>query len=160
MLKRQTEISKFTNVRSVHAIQLYAWMHGRISKAVDRGDKGFHPCITRRAAKHDYGYRRCGLCNVSLVCEPLAGKRMVKITERKTKLDSACFIEEIAGQYECLSINQQFPKKSSFRRKPESRVPGENRDPVFEMVPDFRRDDVWMPDQVRHDGKSALMDRQ
>jgi len=38
----------------------------------------------------------------------------------------------------------------SFRRKPESRVPGENRDPVFEMVPDFRRDDVWMPPyQVR-----------
>jgi len=34
---------------------------------------------------------------------------------------------------------------SSFRRKPESRVPGENRDPVFEMVPDFRRDDVWTP---------------
>jgi len=35
--------------------------------------------------------------------------------------------------------------ESSFRRKPESRVPGENRDLVFEMVPDFRRDDVWMP---------------
>jgi len=28
---------------------------------------------------------------------------------------------------------------------PESRVPGENQDPVFEMVPDFCRDDVWMP---------------
>ena len=27
----------------------------------------------------------------------------------------------------------------------ESRVPGENRDPVFEMVPDFRRDDAWTP---------------
>jgi hypothetical protein len=27
----------------------------------------------------------------------------------------------------------------------ESRVPGENRDPVLEMVPDFRRDDVWTP---------------
>ncbi len=40
--------------------------------------------------------------------------------------------------------------KSSFRRKPESRVPGENRDPIFEMVPDFGRDDVWMPPyQVR-----------
>ncbi len=34
--------------------------------------------------------------------------------------------------------------------QPESRVPGENRDPVFEMVPYFRRDDVWMPPyQVR-----------
>ena len=28
---------------------------------------------------------------------------------------------------------------------PESRVPGENWDPVFEMVLDFRRDDVWTP---------------
>jgi len=28
---------------------------------------------------------------------------------------------------------------------PESRVPGENRDPVFEMVPEFSRDDVWTP---------------
>ena len=33
----------------------------------------------------------------------------------------------------------------SFRRKPESRVPGENRDPVLEMVPGVRRDDAWMP---------------
>ncbi len=24
------------------------------------------------------------------------------------------------------------------------------------MVPDFRRDDVWMPDQVRHDEKGIL----
>ena len=34
---------------------------------------------------------------------------------------------------------------SSPGQAPESRVPGENRDPVFEMVPDFRRDDVWTP---------------
>jgi hypothetical protein len=34
---------------------------------------------------------------------------------------------------------------SSFPRKRESRVPGENRDPVFERVPDFCRDDVWTP---------------
>ena len=51
-------------------------------------------------AKHDYEYSRCGVCNIFLACKPLAGKRMVKIAERKTKLDWACFIEEIAGQYE------------------------------------------------------------
>ncbi len=33
----------------------------------------------------------------------------------------------------------------SFRRKPESRVPGENRDPVSKMVPGIRRDGAWMP---------------
>jgi len=32
-------------------------------------------------------------------CEPLAGKRMVKITERKTKQDWAVFLEEIASHY-------------------------------------------------------------
>jgi hypothetical protein len=29
--------------------------------------------------------------------------------------------------------------------QPESRVSGENRDPVSKMVPDFRRDDAWTP---------------
>ncbi len=51
-------------------------------------------------AKHDYEYKRCGLSNIFLAFEPLAGKRMVKVTERKTSLDWACFMEEIAGQYE------------------------------------------------------------
>ena len=58
------------------------------------------PASPGEPAKHDYEYARCGVCNVFLACEPLAGKRKVKITERKTKLDWACFIEEIANQYE------------------------------------------------------------
>ena len=51
-------------------------------------------------AKYDYEYRRNGLCNVFLACEPLAGKRMVTVTERKTKHDWAYFIEKIVAQYE------------------------------------------------------------
>ena len=35
--------------------------------------------------------------------------------------------------------------ESYFLTKPESRVPGENRNPVSRMAPDFRRDDVWTP---------------
>jgi len=53
-----------------------------------------------QSAKYDYEYRRCGVCNIFLASEPLAGKRIVTITERKTKRDWACFLEEIAGQYE------------------------------------------------------------
>jgi len=49
---------------------------------------------------HDHEYRRCGMCNIFLACEPFAGKRMVKITERKTRTAWACFLEEIANQYE------------------------------------------------------------
>ena len=51
-------------------------------------------------AKHDYEYRRCGMCNIFIACEPLAGNRMVKVTERKTKQDWAYFIEDIANQYD------------------------------------------------------------
>lgn len=50
-------------------------------------------------ARHDYEYKRCGVCNIFLACEPLAGERMVKVTERKTKQDWACFIKDIAKQY-------------------------------------------------------------
>lgn len=50
-------------------------------------------------AKQDYEYRRVGVCNIFLACEPLAGKRLVTITERKTKRDWAVFLEQIAGHY-------------------------------------------------------------
>ena len=49
--------------------------------------------------KHDYEYRRNGIYNVFMSCEPLAGKRMVTVTERKTKQDWAYFIEKIAVKY-------------------------------------------------------------
>ena len=51
-------------------------------------------------ARYDYEYKRCGVCNIFLACEPLAGKRMVKVSERKTKQDWACFLEDIAKHYE------------------------------------------------------------
>ena len=51
-------------------------------------------------AKYDYEYKRFGVCNIFMACEPLAGKRLVRITERKTKKDWAYFLEVIAMQYE------------------------------------------------------------
>ena len=58
------------------------------------------PASPGRSAKYDYEYKRCGVSNIVLACEPLAGKRMIKITDRRTALDWASFIEEIAAQYE------------------------------------------------------------
>jgi len=58
------------------------------------------PAAPGRSAKYDYEYKRCGVSNIFLACEPLAGKRMIKITDRRTALDWASFIEEIAAQYE------------------------------------------------------------
>ena len=57
------------------------------------------PASPGQPARHDYEYRRCGVCNIFMACEPLAGKRMLKTTERKTRRDWACFLEEIADQY-------------------------------------------------------------
>jgi hypothetical protein len=53
-----------------------------------------------QAAKYDYEYKRCGNCSIFLAYEPLVGTRIVKVTERRTAQDWACFIEEIAARYE------------------------------------------------------------
>lgn len=47
----------------------------------------------------DYEYRREGVCNIFIANEPLTGKRLVKVTERKTKLDWADFLKEIDKEY-------------------------------------------------------------
>jgi hypothetical protein len=52
-----------------------------------------------RPSRYDYEYSRRGVCNIFLACEPLAGKRMVTVTERKAKKDWAMFLEEISCQY-------------------------------------------------------------
>ena len=50
-------------------------------------------------ARHDYEYERCGVCNIFMANEPLAGKRLVQITDKKTKTQWAHFIEKIAENY-------------------------------------------------------------
>jgi hypothetical protein len=57
------------------------------------------PGAPGRPVRYDYEYKRHGVCNVFMANEPLAGKRMVKVTERKTKQDWAHFIAEIADCY-------------------------------------------------------------
>ncbi len=52
-----------------------------------------------KPVKYDYEYKRCGVCNIFMACEPLAGRRMVKITEKKTKQDWALFVKDIACDY-------------------------------------------------------------
>lgn len=49
--------------------------------------------------REDYEYQRLGVCNVFMACEPLAGWRLTKVTERRTKADWAHFIEDIANSY-------------------------------------------------------------
>jgi hypothetical protein len=49
-------------------------------------------------AKEDYEYERCGVANIFMVNEPLAGKRQVRVTNRKTKKDWAVLVKEIADE--------------------------------------------------------------
>ncbi len=49
--------------------------------------------------KHDYEYKRCGVCNVFMAFEALTGKRYVEITERRTKKDWALFLQDLAERY-------------------------------------------------------------
>jgi len=54
------------------------------------------PARAGQPERHDYEYERCGVCNVFMASEPLAGRRMTKVTERKTKRDWAHFVRDIA----------------------------------------------------------------
>lgn len=57
-------------------------------------------CAPGRTTRYDYEYKPCGTCNIFIASEPLAGTRMVAVSERKTKIDWALFIEKIASRYE------------------------------------------------------------
>ncbi len=58
------------------------------------------PIQSGHGEREDYEYERCGVCNIFMAVEPLAGKRLVRVTERKTKIDWAKFLNEIAEKYE------------------------------------------------------------
>ncbi len=55
-----------------------------------------------RDARVDYEYVRHGVVNIFMANEPLRGKRLVEVTESKTKRDWAMFIKGIA--------DEQYPK--------------------------------------------------
>lgn len=48
--------------------------------------------------RYDYEYERNGTANIFMFCEPLAGKRYVDVTDRRTKVDWACEIRELVDQ--------------------------------------------------------------
>jgi len=57
------------------------------------------PSAPGRPAREDYEYQRLGTCNVFVATEPLAGWRLTKVTERRTKADWAYFLRDIAAQF-------------------------------------------------------------
>ena len=56
------------------------------------------PIMPGREARLDYEYIRHGMVNIFMANEPLKGKRLVEITQYKTKKDWARFIKRIADE--------------------------------------------------------------
>ena len=54
------------------------------------------PMQPGQPVREDYEYERCGTANLFMVCEPLAGRRHVKVTERRTSADFAELLRELS----------------------------------------------------------------
>jgi len=52
-----------------------------------------------KVQREDYHYERNGTCCVLMAVEPLAGKRIAKVTKRKTKKDYALFMKDLDQKY-------------------------------------------------------------
>jgi len=57
------------------------------------------PMEPGKERKLDSEYVRNGVCNIFMMVEPLAGKRIVKVTGRRTKKDWAEWIKEIVDKH-------------------------------------------------------------
>jgi hypothetical protein len=53
------------------------------------------PVAPGRPARQDYEYERRGVCNLFLVCEPLAGWRDVMVSARRTRIDWARCVKDL-----------------------------------------------------------------
>jgi len=56
------------------------------------------PACPGQPARYDYEYKRNGVANLFMICEPLVGKRYVKVTQRRTKIDWAYCVREMVDQ--------------------------------------------------------------
>lgn len=52
-------------------------------------------CAPGQPARQDYEYVRTGVCNLFVACEPLAGWRSLRVTQRRTKVDWAQFVKAL-----------------------------------------------------------------
>lgn len=57
------------------------------------------PMKSGRVERQDYEYKRNGTCVVLMAVEPLAGRRVITVTERRTKKDYAEFMKALAASY-------------------------------------------------------------
>lgn len=68
------------------------------SKTLHSTPRGGLPPTPGVPERQDYEYERHGTCNVFLCVEPLAGKRQVTVTERRTALDFAEQLQSLSDE--------------------------------------------------------------
>jgi hypothetical protein len=51
-----------------------------------------------RDAREDYGYKRGGMANIFMICEPLSGWRRIAVTERRTAQDFAHQLKKVVDE--------------------------------------------------------------
>jgi hypothetical protein len=56
------------------------------------------PARAGRKARYDYEYRRNGVANIFMLFEPLAGKRQLQVTQRRTKQDWAKCVKRMVDE--------------------------------------------------------------
>lgn len=72
------------------------------SKQLIRETRTPIPASPGQPERVDYEYERNGTANLFMAFEPLAGRRRVKVTDRRTKIDFAQVIREL--------VDEQYPK--------------------------------------------------
>ena len=65
------------------------------SKQLIRDSRASLPMKAGAPAKLDYEYVRDGTCNIFVAVEPRGGRRVVKVTERRTKSDFVSFVKRL-----------------------------------------------------------------
>lgn len=89
------------------------------------------PMKTGKVQRQDHHYKRNGTCSIMMAVEPLAGKRIVEVKERRTKKDYALFMKRVEKEYRGVnkiilvqdnlnthnpsSFYEAFAPKSAFR---------------------------------------------
>jgi hypothetical protein len=57
------------------------------------------PAKPGRPARYDFEYKRGGTCNLFVFLQPLKGWRKIKVIERRTKMDFAHCMRELADDH-------------------------------------------------------------
>ena len=100
-----SEINEEYRQRMYDILNLYARAHDAAEPVICVDEKSKQLLDNKRSdipgkiRKQDYEYERKGTQNIFVAVEPLAGKRVVKVTDRRKKEDFAIFIKELKEQH-------------------------------------------------------------